>query len=70
MKFMNILTSALDAIDLLPIGIFAVNPKNMTEIFTTKQLGVRENNLLKLCRSIVIFLGHCVPRRKFRKCRG
>jgi hypothetical protein len=70
MKLINILTSTLDAIDLLPIGIFAANPKNITEIFATKQLGVRANNLSTLCRSIVIFLGHCIPRRKFRKCRG
>jgi hypothetical protein len=70
MKFINILTSTLDAIDLLPIGIFAMNPKNITEIFTTKQLGIRVNNISTLCHSIIIFLGRCVPRRKFRKCRG
>jgi hypothetical protein len=70
MKLINILTSALDSIYLLPIGIFAANPKNTPKLFTTKQLGIRENNLSSLCQSIVIVLGHCIPRRKFRKCRG
>jgi hypothetical protein len=70
MKLINVLTSTLDEINLLPISIFATNPKNITEIFTAKQLEVIENNLSTLCRSIVTFFGHCVPRRKFRKCRG
>jgi hypothetical protein len=70
MKYINVLISALEAIGQLFTSITVANIRNITEIFKTKQLDVRENNLSTLCRSIFIFLGHCVPRRKFRKCRG
>jgi hypothetical protein len=70
MKFINVLTSALDAIDLLPIGIFAATTRNINETFPSQQLGIRSNNLSTLCQLVVVFLGYCVPRRKFRKCRG
>jgi hypothetical protein len=70
MRYINVLISALEAIDLFLISMFATNPGNVTGIVKTKQTGIWKNNLSTLFRSIAIFLGHCVPRRKFRKCRG
>ncbi len=70
MKYINVLISALEAVYLFLTNIFTTDSKNITRIAKAKQSVVRANNLSILCRSIFIFLGHCVPRRKFRKCRG
>jgi hypothetical protein len=70
MKYINNFISVLEEIDLFLSNIFTTDSGSITRIAKAKQNGVRENNMSTLCRAIFSFVGHCVPRRKFRKCRG